>query len=36
MRLRTIVLTATAFLLATVTALLASPSAALAGYTWSN
>lgn len=36
MRLRTVVLTITAFLLATVAALLASPGAALAGYTWSN
>ncbi|TDO42282.1 hypothetical protein C8E87_6049 [Paractinoplanes brasiliensis] len=36
MRLRTVVLTITAFLLATVAALLASPGAAMAGYTWSN
>lgn len=36
MRLRTVVLTVTALLLATAAALLASPGAAMAGYTWSN
>ncbi|GGN92953.1 hypothetical protein GCM10010112_80630 [Actinoplanes lobatus] len=35
-RLRTVVLTITAFVLATIAAILASPGAAMAGYTWSN